>query len=240
MRGSPGGRRYYTHGMKRIEPAPNGESLDLTIHLQAGGKAVGELVDEQGRSTTQTLMISRLHISPLSPFWRGRPIELNSGHFELSGLGPDKEYPVHFLQPTRRIGATVMLKSGAEQTRVVLEPCGDATMRFVDSGGKPVVDYNPRVDMVVTPGPLVYDLDAMKAGALAADSDFIANVDRQNHWAPQKTDADGRFKLMALIPGTTYRVVTHRNEQFTIAKEFQAKARETIDLGDIIVERSEK
>ena len=64
---------------------------------------------------------------------------------------------------------------------MVLEPCGDAKMRFVDDAGKPVAKYEPTVELVVTPGALEYSRAAMNAGTLAADADFIPNIDRANH-----------------------------------------------------------
>jgi beta-lactamase regulating signal transducer with metallopeptidase domain/protocatechuate 3,4-dioxygenase beta subunit len=237
--GRPAGRRNYVHGIQRIEPTSMSEPVNVTIRLQRGAKVTGELVDEEGRMPGEVSMVSRLYVHPLSLEWRGRPLEVLGGRFELSGLAPDRDYPVHFLQPKRRIGATVTLKAEAKPARIVLEPCGEATMRFVDSDGKPVAGHDTHVDMVVTPGPLAYNV-GKDAPGLAADSDFISNIDRENHLWPHKSDAEGRFKLVALIPGATYRVVTHRNEQFTIAKEFQAKSRETFDLGDIVVERKDK
>jgi hypothetical protein len=43
----------------------------------------------------------------------------------------------------------------------------------------------------------------------------------------------------ALIPGATYRIITHRNKQFVLSKEFQPISGKTVGLGDITVERRE-
>ena len=43
--------------------------------------------------------------------------------------------------------------------------------------------------------------------------------------------------MPALIPGATYQIATYRKQAFELGKEFQAKAGETVDLGDIAVER---
>lgn len=237
--GRLGGKRNYAHGIERIEPAAEAESLDVTIRLERGGKASGALVDSEGRTVGGVLMVTRLAISPHSMEWRGHPQELIGGRFELTGLAPNREYPVHFVHPKRQLGATAMIKAAAEPMRVVLEPCGLAKMRFVDAEGKPVADHDPSVRLVVTPGPLDWNRNEAESETLAAEETFIANVDRQNHW-DLKADGDGHVTLLALIPGATYRVLTVKDENLVVAKEFQAKSGETLDLGEIVFERGEK
>ena len=63
------------------------------------------------------------------------------GHFEVHGLDLETEVPVHFLQPDRKLGATVrvsgkMAASGPVTVR--LEPCGLAMARLVGPDGQPV------------------------------------------------------------------------------------------------------
>ncbi|HJS08088.1 MAG TPA: hypothetical protein VJ809_10530, partial [Pirellulales bacterium] len=237
--GKPGGRRNYAHGVERVDPPPKSQPLDVTIRLQPGGTATGELVDNQGHAVDAALMVTRLHVRTDTIGWRGSPQEVLGGRFEQGGLAVGKEYAVHFLEPKRQLGATVMLKARHERTRVTLHNCGEATMRFVDSDGKPIADHDPHVQLVVSSGPLDWNRDARESETLSADADFVANVDRLNYGTLKGND-EGRVKLPAMIPGATYRVLTVRKEQLIIAKEFQAKAGETIDLGDIVYERGDK
>jgi hypothetical protein len=195
-------------------------------------------VDEQRRSIDEALMITRLHVRIDSLGWRGSSRDVLGGRFEQGGLTPGKETPVHFLEPKRRLGATVMLKAGAEPLRVVLKPCGAATMRYVDQNGKPIAAHPSDAKMVVTSGPLNWNPDPDEL-VLTADEDFIANIDRLNH-GTLKADAEGRVTLPALIPGATYRVLTVKDKKLIVAKEFQAKSGETIELGDIVYERGDK
>ena len=82
--------------------------------------------------------------------------------------------------------------------------------------------------MVVTPGVNRFDVDAMRnGGAVAADEDFVSNIDRRNHWNNLSGD-DGRLVLAALIPGATYRYPA--GERST--KEFIAKSGETFNIGE--------
>ena len=106
----------------------------------------------------------------------------------------------------------------------MLKPCGQATARLVDSEGKPSGGVEAWLHMVVTPAawPVVngqvssavdavvrkssnapeaaMDAYAGRYGRLAADEDFVANVDRTNYSVQPKSDADGRVKFPALIP----------------------------------------
>ena len=189
--------------------------------------------------SNDAVMISRLYVSALSAYWRGFPQNVAEGRFEISGLAADQEYPIHFLDSKRRLGATLIAKAGMPAPRILLEPCGEAKVRFVDDSGKPVANYEPTIYMVITPGGVALSASDMKAGKLAADEDFISNIDRANHQMPERADADGKMVIPALVPGASYRILTYRKQSFELAKDFQAKAKETVDLGDIVVERRE-
>jgi hypothetical protein len=95
--------------------------------------------------------------------------------------------------------------------------------------------------MVVTPGPSRSPASA-KAGVLKADEDNLSSVDPVNYPNELSPDADGRITLPVLIPGATYRVLDYtaaiRGETGPgVRKEFTVKPGETIDLGDIRVEK---
>jgi hypothetical protein len=125
---------------------------------------------------------------------------------------------------------------------VRLEPCGVAMARLVGPDGKPVTGQ-PRgvsVTMVVTPGPP--DRSAqVRAGALAADEDLLGRVDPVNHGNGWTADAQGRITWPALIPGATYRFFDNTTMRDPIGsqvrKEFTVKPGETLDLGDILIEK---
>ena len=70
-----------------------------------------------------------------------------NGQFELHGLDPDSEVPVSFLEPKRKLGATVRFSgksAGGEPIVVKLEPCATATARLVGPDGKPLGGFTPR------------------------------------------------------------------------------------------------
>ena len=234
IRGRLGGERKYAHGIERIDPAPNSSPLSLDFHLKRGSTVRGELVDAKGTPIEEAVMISRLNVNVQMMDCNAVPVKVTGGRFEISCLAPDREYPVHFLDAKRRSGATVMIKTGMTPPRVVLEPCGAAKMRFVDPKGEPIAKCEPSIHLVLTPGRFDHwSLDA----PLAADTVFAANVDRVNYSQPTRADDHGSLTLSALIPGAKYHIEVNNA---VLSKEFQATARETIDLGDITVERHEK
>lgn len=236
--GKPGGIRSYAHAIAKLNPQVGQETLQVKLELQPGSAVNGRIVDEQGQAIEEATVISRLSISPYSLFWRGHTTPALGGRFELTGLAKDTEYPVYFLDPKRRLGATEIIKAGEGERTVVLKPCGQARLRAVDKNGEPGADH-VSVEMVVTPGALRYDFEAVRNGELAADADYIANIDRTNHWNRPQSDEKGHFVLPALIPGATYRVITGRGGTLKVVKEFQVQSNETLDLGEILIERIE-
>ncbi len=168
----------------------------------------------------------------------------------IHGLDPDTETPVYFLEPKRKLGTVVNLsgKSAASGSVTVrLEPCGAAKARVVDPGGKPVMARSipgtiiMRVTMVVTPGP-PFSRASEKAGVLVADDDSLDRVDPSNYASEPVSDASGRITLPVLIPGATYRFIDYttavRGETGpALRKEFTVKPGETVDLGDIRIEK---
>jgi beta-lactamase regulating signal transducer with metallopeptidase domain/protocatechuate 3,4-dioxygenase beta subunit/5-hydroxyisourate hydrolase-like protein (transthyretin family) len=234
----PGGRRNYAHAIHPLDLQEGAEPVEQTIELQRGAEVHGRLVDEFGAPIDKALMITRLHIVSHSPYWRGFPEDVSGGEFHRADLAPGEEYPVHFLEPERRLGATVLLTSDELHPTVTLKPCGEATARFVDVDGNPVADHRASLEIVVTPGSASIDFKAMQMGQITADSDFVANVDRKNHWDRPGSDADGSITFPALIPGATYRLNFGSGEAIS-KRDFSAESGRTIDLGDIVVKADE-
>ncbi len=184
-------------------------------------------------------MLCRLNVAPFELSWRFA-VQVHDGQFELHGCDPEKTYPVHFLDPKNRLGATVMLSGRhvSEPVKVELAPCGTAVARFVDPEGKPLKNYRPSPHIVITPGADLFDESALKKGLLRADADFVANIDRLNYWDGPRTDDRGRCVFPALIPGATYRI-HYQSDRTVRAKDFTVEAGKTLDLPDLTIEQSE-
>ena len=163
----------------------------------------------------------------------------------MHGLDHDADVPVSFLEPKRKLGATVRF-SGKQADGgpivVKLEPCGTATARVVGPDSKPLrgVTSPAIIRMVVTPGELSA-VKARKEGTLMPDAGVLNAVDPVNYAKPPATDDQGRVALPVLIPGTTYQIVDRTTGPTPagpqLRKEFTVKPGETLDLGDILIEK---
>jgi RNA polymerase sigma factor (sigma-70 family) len=241
FRGEPGGKRYYADAIVKLDPPKGAATKDVTVKLRRGVTVTGRLLGPDGQPLKgKALMLCRLHIDALSPYWRF-PVEVRDGQFELHGLDPEKGCRVAFLEPAKAWGTTVELsgKAAGGPVTVRLEPCGRAVARFVDPAGKPLVGHRPLIDIAITPGAWQYDSEAWRKGQLLADSEHLANVDRQNYWNGPRTDADGRISFPALIPGVTYQIPTFRKGEAALGREFVAASGKTFDAGTITFQPSQ-
>jgi hypothetical protein len=236
----PGGRRNYAHAIHKVNPDFGAEPMDVNIALRPGATVTGTIADAQHKPVDEVLVISRLVLAPGSLEWSGHVPPTQGGRFELSGLDHGTEYPVHFLAAKRRLGATLNLRADTETTTVVLKPCGAAHARFVDSQGRPHVGYQPGLRMAITPGAFALDFDAMHRGELAADEDFVANINQTDfYWNGPRSDEDGNVTFEELIPGASYRIWNRQNGKHTMLKQFAVKAGENLNLGEITIERND-
>ena len=253
--GQPGGERYYAHAFVACDPKL-GADLKLNIALRRGVTVQGRVIVPEGQPVEDIWMFSRRIFGPSSGalhYWRGQHAIARNGRFELHGLDPDTDLPVHFLDPKHKLGATIHLssKSGSGGLATVrLEPCGTAKARLVDPDGKPLAGpmVGPMarpsqlwlISMVVQQGP-PRSHKSITEGLVIADEDPLAMLDPINYPQSPVSDSHGRLVFPGLIPGATYRIndrTTARDEKGPqVRKEFTVKPGETLDLGDILIEK---
>ncbi|MEA2631214.1 MAG: hypothetical protein QOE66_1433, partial [Chloroflexota bacterium] len=180
-----------------------------------------------------------------NPYWRGDFQDpIRDGRLELHGLAPEAKTRVDILDPVHQWGASVEVagKQADEELTVTLRPCGRVKARFLGPDGKPVVNHIPNFEFIATPGPNPHNRDKNQETELAADAEYMANVDRKHYWNGPSTDAEGRITLPALIPGALYRIndfstVNDPAKGVQVRKDFTVKSGETLDLGDILIEK---
>ncbi len=245
-----GASRIYSHAHTLLDLKPSIGSQEVNVVLRRGATVKGRVLGPDGQPVRDAWIFSRIILDPRREGPRswsaGHHGRVHNGRFEIHGLEPDQEIPVYFLDPNRKLGGVVNLsgKSAAGgPVTVRLEPCGAARARVVDPGGKPVAGrlINLIVVMVVTLGPSGSPAND-NSGILPADAGNLTGVDPVNYPNELSPDADGRITLPALIPGATYRVLDYtaaiRGQTGPeVRKEFTVKPGETVDLGDIRVEK---
>jgi RNA polymerase sigma factor (sigma-70 family) len=250
--GQPGSQRVYAHAFVACDPKPDGdrkEVADVKAELQPGVTVKGQVVGPDGEPVVDAWTLSRIHLNPSQPLlrrWRGNYHgTARNGRFELHGLDPDSEVPVSFFEPKRKLGTTVHIsakRAGAEPFIVRLEPCATATARLVGPHGKPLAGFQSPtlISMVVTPGEFSR-VKAQREGITLADQDSLTGIDTINYAKAPTADEQGRIVFPALMPRSTYRIIDQTTARTPdgpqLRKEFTTKPGETVDLGDILIEK---
>ncbi len=250
--GQPGGRRTYAHTFRKLDLKPGSASQNIVLTLRPSAAVKGQVFGPDGRPVRDAILISRVVLRPLPTAWlfwmgvyRGAA---RDGHFAVHGLAEDAEVPVYFLDGKNNHGTTAHLSGKSARdgpVTVQLHPCGAARARLVDPAGKPVARSRDgrgshMTTIVVTPGPHQYSEDDADKSCLAADQDFLTRIDPIHYPNGLVSDAQGQLTLPALIPGATYRIYDETVAEAQgprLRKEFTVKSGETLDLGDILIEK---
>jgi hypothetical protein len=94
--------------------------------------------------------------------------------------------------------------------------------------------------MVVTPGEFS-PIKARTESKFMPVAGVLVAIDPVNYPAHPASDGDGRIVFPALIPGTTYQIVDRSTVGAPPApeprKQFTVKSGETLDLGNILIEK---
>ena len=215
-----------------------------------GMAVTGQVVGPDDRPVRDAWIFSQIIMRPMggSRAWHGgyHISSASDGHFEVHGLAPDASVAVHFLEPRRKLGATAVFSgksAAAGPVKIHLEPCATVRARIVNPGREPFVGSLPlrTLTMVVNTAPPVFAGIGKTGSLVVSDSGDLDWVDPINYEKPVTADADGRVVLPVLIPGATYRFTDRAANQGSIIRrllsEFTVKPGETLDLGDIVIDK---
>ncbi len=238
--GKPASRRLYPDGLAALDVDPKAARHDVTVRLRRGATVSGQVLRPDGKPVEKVTVVCRTLVPNGFSFYENRR-DFSGGRFEVTGLDPEKSYPVFFLDGASKLGAVVEL-SGKQAGRAVtvrLWPCGSASTRVVDQNGAPLADHpqlakRPLVylDLVVTPG-----IPLGGRGGVHSDSIRVLNLVSYFH---VRTDAEGKITFPLLIPGATYRIVASEPGRGLVSKrEFRVEAGKTLALPDLVIERAE-
>ncbi len=245
--GRHGGRRTYAHHIAAYEVKPGDESHEIVAVLRPGKTIRARVVARDGRPIAEATILTRLHVGDTHTFWDGNHLlYARDGRFELHGLDPVKSVPVIFFDADQQQGTTVELsgeQAGAGLT-VRLQPTGRARARFVGPDGRPVAGLTLGFgfEILVTPGPPNLGAKKEDQAKRLADAGRVSTIDRQHYLDFPRADADGRVTLPNLVPGATYRICDRSTmdvpeKGVQVRKDFTVKPGETLDLGDILIEK---
>lgn len=175
--------------------------------------------------------------------------QVRDGRFVLHGLEPDAEVPVYFLEPRRKLGASVRLSgrsAGNGSVTVRLEPCGTAHARLITPDGKPLGNYptSSLISMIITPGPPSRPpsrKNEPKDGPLFADESPVARLDPVNYGGDFRSDGEAKVTFPGLVPGAAYRIIDRTpifgGRPLEVRREFTIQPGKSLHVGDIIIAR---
>jgi hypothetical protein len=240
----PGGQRYRGHAIIAYEVKAGDPPHEVAAALRPGATIKGRVEGPDGQTVTDGFILTSLQIEAWNPHWRGDyRVPVRDGRFELHGLDPKGSTRVFVLDPEHEWGATVEIsgKQASEDLTIRLRPCGKATARFVGPDGKAIVKHMPMAEFVMTPGPNYMSQVERDKVELSADADFLVNVDHKHYRDLPRTDAEGRFTMVSLIPGALYRIndmskINDVTKGIQVRKDFTVRPGEAVDLGNILIE----
>jgi hypothetical protein len=254
-------RHCYVNAIVPLDLQEDSTRREINVALQRGVAVEGRVLDPKGEPVESAAMICELFCASFGGprLWvvhaQGT---VHGGRFRLSGLDPNRDVPVSFLEANRKLGATIRFpgKSAANGSVTLrLEPCGTVQIRLVDKDKNPIAKFPASGDrrlgrdsallwMIVSPGVSsareYFDLPANSPKDVKlADKEEMRILDPVNYGNEMASNDQGRLTFPALIPGATYRLFdpTATPSSRRLRKEFVVKAGETLDLGDILIEK---
>jgi RNA polymerase sigma factor (sigma-70 family) len=205
--GEGAGGVSYAHGICALDLPDGADTAEANVPLREGVSITGKVVGPDGRPVAAAVLVSARHVHPLNPA-TARPVPAVGGDFVLPGCEAGRTYRVLFLDAERRLGAVADLTAGARERPAVvrLQPCGQATVRFVGADGRPLANQLVTPFVLLEPDVASGD-DAARARRTAeAVPHEMAWADplAYRHCLGPHTEADGRITLTGLVPGARY------------------------------------
>jgi RNA polymerase sigma factor (sigma-70 family) len=257
--GKPVGDPVYYHAVVELDVKLAEGKREVPVTVHRGVTVKGRLVGPDGKRVKSAVIFVAAHRPPYEKTMS--PIYVTGGRFEIPGCDPANTYRLTFLEHPHAVGLVMGVESvkgsgqlwlrellgnkgrlgavahisAAEAARkpvtVRMAPCGSVRLRFRDAAGKPVAKYTPWLQLVVTPGPTIYE--ALERKTLAAEVVTLAG--RYAEPTDPHTDAKGFLTYDGLIPGAIYRVKKTRQEpRNEVLKDFTAQPGKTTEV-DVVV-----
>jgi RNA polymerase sigma factor (sigma-70 family) len=227
------------HAVLDIKDGVAPRPLELRVHR--GVTVTGRVVAPDGRSVAEAFAFGRSYVhsgagSYVMNAMNGTPprIEVKDGRFEIPGCDPEKPDTFYFLDPKNHLGGMAEISGRIAATgpiTVRLRPTASAIILLKRPDGK-VPDYSEArtelagLRLVMTPGP---DWEEIRKNIDVIPGEFAyqINLDFDPNNRPQP-GPDGRITLRNLIAGAPYRFC---------GREFMPEPGQTVDLGEVVVER---
>jgi hypothetical protein len=235
--GKTGLQRNYPDGARRVKYKP-GESAaaPVAIELARGVTLRRKVVRPDGQPAggllhARSYLVDRREVQGHTP-----ALPIVNGAIELPGFGPEESNPLFLLDIEHHCGVAISLtaEEGDIEAPIQMLPCGSARFHFIDEDGQPIVNHEPRLNVVVTSGaPATHHIthdQPLWSDTILWQNMFWDTVSRRQL---PKTDSEGNVVVRDLIPGATYNVSFVNKGRWDEGYEFTVRAGETTDVGDV-------
>jgi RNA polymerase sigma factor (sigma-70 family) len=212
------------HAWTRINPSEKDpKSMHYDIALEPAKPIPGQVLDPEGKPLGG-YFAAGLTGSPLTLSYQLNLHEQSS--FRVRGFDPGRPRTVLFIHPEKKLGKVIIVRENQRDSlQVRLEPLGAVTGRILDAEGRPRVGLQVHAPINEKQPNLVRTLFLFEIGL------------KQHHLDPlARTDADGKFRLDALMPGLKYTLLVGEEESkpgTRIVKDLTVESGKIKDFGDL-------
>jgi protocatechuate 3,4-dioxygenase beta subunit len=198
---------YNAYRLVEVPEKATSFSCDLT--LDPGRTLAGKVVDPDGKPLAGATVFS-----PNDPDVGGYHETLEGADFTVFALDLSRPRRLYFEHERRRLGASLVVRGDeAGPVTARLEPLGAVHGRLVDARGKPIAgaafqkvyadaDGRPRVQFPAGLPYLTPEEEKRAERARGYSGKTLIT-------GPEKSDADGRFRIPSLLPGVKFDLRAH-------------------------------
>lgn len=198
--------RIWPNVMVEIDPAPDADSVSITLEADPGSDVKISVTDADGKPIIGYRASGQMSSS-------GWGVSIEDPSFLVTGLAPAETRVVLLDHVERRLGKAIRITNEGGDVTVKLEPLATVRGRLIDTDGDPVSratllaftlpseDFNPSLQPITTDDQGLFEFAAVPVG-----SEFSVQV--------------------RLLEGSTR----------TNVIKFAPRAGETVSLGDIVLE----
>jgi RNA polymerase sigma factor (sigma-70 family) len=234
--GKMGGTPYFPDALVPLDLKPGSPVQEVRAALRRGVTITGRVLGQNGRPVAAAFLLAPTYL-PAETTLRSQLLPLRlpvrDGGFKLPGCDPKTSVPVLFFDAQHQEGAFVELspkKAAGKPVRIQLAPCGSATVRCVDSAGRPLARPPAQLEILLRPGADLQDsIDRQVRACLTVP------VQRLCGTPCTRVDAGtGNLTFSCLIPGATYLVRADEGNGMTRKAVIRARAGQRVALPDIV------
>jgi hypothetical protein len=241
---------FCMEGLRTLNPKPESQPLEEEITLRRGAVLGGTVVGPQGERVDKAVLLvpsySALYINPPNVL----PQPVRNGLWQLRGYDWDNPQLISIFDSQNEWGATAMFSKDDTPPRgpeIRLQPCGTASVKFVDQDQRPWVDIpllgdkQPLGLLMVEGLPAAPQDDYILSGS-SGDIGWLMHELAPQRYRNLRTDNNGRISLPCLIPGARYKLFRYAfgdgRQLWRESKVFQVEPGQQLDLGVVVARRS--